>query len=525
MNSQLVNNRYQILKKLGEGGFGTTYLAEDTQMPSRRRCVIKQLKPLAHDPRIYQLIGERFQREAAILEDLGQKNEQIPQLYAYGEEQGQFYLVQEYIDGETLSTKVGNRGVLGDAAVRDILLKLLAVLVYVHDHRIVHRDIKPDNIILRRGDELPVLIDFGAVKETMGTVMTAAGNPTSSIVIGTPGFMPSEQSIGRPVYATDLYALGLTAIYLLTGKVPQELATDPLTGEIQWRDHAPGVSPSLALVLDKAIKSHYQERFPTAQAMQEALAPSSSRSTVLLPPSPPSTAVHPPAPQSRGGDWLKFGIVGGVMGLVLLAGFVYLQDQQQKAFEERLNQLQRQSPPGSPSPQPSPPASPESAPEASPENAPEASPENAPTVRVPSPYLPSPQPSPVELSPTPTPTPSRIEPEPSTSPYLDQADAISTVENLYYLVSNRQYDQAVQLFSPQLANQFNPKFFNQFERVTVENLQITSRTDAMINLRGENTYVYPDGTTQRELRSYTVRKTDQGSEIAASDFIKVIKFR
>jgi serine/threonine-protein kinase len=263
------------------------------------------------------------------LEDLGQKNEQIPQLYAYGEEQGQFYLVQEYIDGETLSTKVGNRGVLGDAAVRDILLKLLAVLVYVHDHRIVHRDIKPDNIILRRGDELPVLIDFGAVKETMGTVMTAAGNPTSSIVIGTPGFMPSEQSIGRPVYATDLYALGLTAIYLLTGKVPQELATDPLTGEIQWRDHAPGVSPSLALVLDKAIKSHYQERFPTAQAMQEALAPSSSRSTIVLPPSPPSTAVHPPAPQSRGGDWLKFGIVGGVMGLVLLAGFVYLQDQQQ----------------------------------------------------------------------------------------------------------------------------------------------------------------------------------------------------
>jgi len=128
MDSQLVNNRYQILKKLGEGGFGTTYLAEDTQMPSRRRCVIKQLKPLAHDPRIYQLIGERFQREAAILEDLGQKNEQIPQLYAYGEEQGQFYLVQEYIDGETLSTKVGNRGVLGDAAVRDILLKLLVGL-------------------------------------------------------------------------------------------------------------------------------------------------------------------------------------------------------------------------------------------------------------------------------------------------------------------------------------------------------------------------------------------------------------
>lgn len=495
MNSQLLNNHYQILQKLGEGGFGTTYLAEDTQMPSRRRCVIKQLKPLDNDPQIYQLIQERFQREAAILEDLGQKSEQIPQLYAYCEEQGQFYLVQEYIDGETLSTKVFLNGVLGEAAVREILLKLLPVLEYVHAYGIVHRDIKPDNIILRRGDGVPVLIDFGAVKETMGTMMSASGSPTSSIVIGTPGFMPSEQSIGRPVYASDIYALGLTAIYLLTVKTPQELGTDPLTGEIQWRQYAPGVSPSLAMVLDKAIKSHHQERFPTTQSMQKALA--SPESTVVVSPSSSSsTVVQSSVSQSRGGDWLKFGVVSGVIGLVLLAGFLYFQYQQQKVFEERLNQLQQQSP------------SPQS-----------------------SPFVPSPQPSPLVSSSqslpviSSTPESSVVQPEPSLQPYLNKSEAISILENLYYLLSTRQYDQAVQLFSPQLSAQFTPEFFDQFERVTVENLQINSRTDSLINFLGQNTYVYPDGSTQRELRSYTVRKSDNGVKITASEFIKVIKFR
>ncbi len=147
----------------------------------------------------------------------------------------------------------------------------MPVLEYVHSKRIVYQDIKPDNIILRSSDGKPILIDFGAVKETMGTVLTTGSNSSKSIAIGTPGFMPSEQSAGRPVYSSDLYSLGLTAIYLLTGKMPEQLEADPRTGEIVWRQYALSISPSFAAVLDKAIQPWARDRFSTAREMLEAL--------------------------------------------------------------------------------------------------------------------------------------------------------------------------------------------------------------------------------------------------------------
>ncbi|MFM7405489.1 MAG: protein kinase domain-containing protein, partial [Cuspidothrix sp.] len=256
----LLNNRYQVIQVLGAGGFGETFLAEDTYMPSRRRCVIKQLKPISNDPKTYQIIQQRFEREAATLEYLGEANEQIPKLYAYFSENGQFYLVQEWIHGQTLTSLIQSQGELDEKNVEEILLSLLSVLDYVHSKGIIHRDIKPDNIILRQIDNRPVLIDFGAVKETIRTVVNAVGHPTQSLVIGTPGFMPSEQAIGRPVYATDIYSLGLTAIYLLTGKYPQELETHPHTGQILWQQYGRGVSPQLGMVLTQAIEPRPGDR-------------------------------------------------------------------------------------------------------------------------------------------------------------------------------------------------------------------------------------------------------------------------
>ncbi|NES01367.1 MAG: protein kinase, partial [Okeania sp. SIO2F4] len=147
MNQQILNNRYRIINTLASGGFGETFLAQDTQMPSGRLCVIKQLKPIVNNPQIYQLVQERFQREAAILEELGETNNQIPRLYAYFTENGQFYLVQEWIEGETLTKKLKTEGVFNENSVRQILLSLLPVLEYVHSKRIIHRDIKPGNII------------------------------------------------------------------------------------------------------------------------------------------------------------------------------------------------------------------------------------------------------------------------------------------------------------------------------------------------------------------------------------------
>lgn len=268
----ILNNRYRVIKAISSGGFGETSLGQDTQMPSGRYCVIKQLKSTTNNPKLYQAVTERFQREAAILEDLGENHPQIPRLYAYfSDEQGQFYLVQEWIEGETLTQKVKNSGPLNENSVRQILMSLLSVLNYIHGRGMIHRDIKPDNIILRARDNLPVLIDFGAVKESMETEADSGGGAPPSIAIGTPGFMAIEQVAGRPVYASDLYSLGLTAIYLLTGKFPQDLPIDPETGELIWSQFVGKISPWLASILERAIHSNMSDRFSSAQEMLAAL--------------------------------------------------------------------------------------------------------------------------------------------------------------------------------------------------------------------------------------------------------------
>ena len=299
MNTELLNNRYQVIQVLGAGGFGETFLAEDTHMPSRRRCVIKKLKAITGDPRTYDKIKQRFEREAATLEILGESSDQIPKLYAYFSEQGLFYLIQEWIQGQTLTQIIETKGVLSEREVKSILLNLLSVLDYVHSKGIIHRDIKPDNVILSAGDHKPVLIDFGAVKETVRTVVNSPGGFTESLIIGTPGYMPSEQAIGRPIYATDIYSLGLTAIFLLTGKGPQELQTDRQTGEICWHEYAPGVSPEFVQVLDQAVKLQAGDRFTTASKMLQALESQTTLSPSTIPVKPqPATqktvAISPP---------------------------------------------------------------------------------------------------------------------------------------------------------------------------------------------------------------------------------------
>ncbi|QLE54523.1 protein kinase [Nostoc sp. TCL26-01] len=286
MTSILLNNRYQVIQVLGAGGFGETFLAEDTHMPSRRRCVIKQLKPIANDPQTYEMMQQRFEREAATLEFLGEHSDQIPRLHAYFSENGQFYLVQEWVHGQTLRDLVDTNGYQSESTVRAILLSLLSVLDYVHSKGIIHRDIKPDNIILRGVDQKPVLIDFGAVKETIRSVASSPGYVTRSLVIGTPGYMPSEQAIGRPVYASDIYSLGLTAIYLLTGKNPEELQTNLQTGEILWQNYAPHISADLAMVLNQAIKPQAGDRYSTASKMLYAL---STTTPATIPPTNPPT--------------------------------------------------------------------------------------------------------------------------------------------------------------------------------------------------------------------------------------------
>jgi serine/threonine-protein kinase len=329
---KLLNNRYRIIESIGHGGFGETFLAEDTQMPSSRRCVIKQLKPSVNRPEIYPLIQEQFRREAAILEQLGEKSDRIPRLYAYFEEEEQFYLVQEWIEGETLTTRIQRLGRLSEAEVKEILLGLLPILHRIHKQGLIHRDIKPDNIILRHPTGKPVLIDFGAVKETMGTMLNSQGSPTASILIGTPGFMASEQAVGYPLYSSDLYSLGMTAIYLLTGKTIKEMNIDRETGKILWRENVPDVSSNFAEVLDIAIQFYPRDRFSKAEEMFAALqtlpCPIPKTEASL----PPSTIIFPKPPLSPKNknskfkaftqlkDWQKATLLGILMGAFLGLG-------------------------------------------------------------------------------------------------------------------------------------------------------------------------------------------------------------
>jgi serine/threonine protein kinase, bacterial len=337
----LLNERYQVIRTLGSGGFGETFLAEDTQMPSHRRCVIKQLKPIQNNPQIYQLVQERFAREAAILEDLGGSTDQIPILYAYFQSNSQFYLVQEWIEGDTLTEKVRQQGLFSESAVRELLGNLLPVLEYVHSKRMIHRDIKPDNIILRHRDGKPVLIDFGAVRESMGTVLNSQGNPTSSIVIGTPGYMPSEQAAGRPVYSSDLYSLGMTAIYLLTGQPPQALETDSRTGDILWHRHAMNVSPALVGIIDKAIQYHPRDRFASAREMLESLqsvvSPIPPTQPVLTQPptlpnhTPQTVNLNTPSPtqdNNHNNILIASAIAGSLIGGSVIIGFALTKSSQ-----------------------------------------------------------------------------------------------------------------------------------------------------------------------------------------------------
>ena len=363
--SNLLDNRYRVTSVLGSGGFGETYLAEDTKMPSNRRCVIKQLKPVADNPQMYELLQQRFQREAAVLETLGEESRYIPKLYANFTENGLFYLVQEWIDGLTLSETIESKGKWNEDAVRKLMISILSTLIYVHDRGIIHRDIKPDNIILRAGE--PVLIDFGAVKETLNIIIVPnSGQQVHSIVIGTPGFMASEQAAGRPFFASDLYSLALTAIFALTGQYPQQLGTDSQTGEVLWQSQVMEISANLKAIFTKALQFDPRDRYSSAREMLEAmqseplLNKSIPAKSVPIPPdmsNMQTVAVNPrgytpPAIQNESvyvyqpqqdpkkkmvGQLLATVIVGGAIGAVIALGVVIAQNGGIAAFWNKIS--------------------------------------------------------------------------------------------------------------------------------------------------------------------------------------------
>ncbi|WP_017651889.1 serine/threonine-protein kinase [Fortiea contorta] len=295
MLGQILDGRYKIIRELGAGGFGQTYVAEDIKLYNNQ-CVVKLLKPMASDPMTLQVARRLFESEAQLLHKLG-THDQIPQLLAHFEENKEFYLVQQFIDGHPLSEELTPGKRLSEAYAIALLQNILQPLSFVHQNNVVHRDIKPPNLIRRQSDGKIVLIDFGAVKQIGTQVVNAQGQTKMTVSIGTPGYMPSEQSRGSPRLSSDIYAVGMIGIQALTGLMPDQLQEDVQTAEIIWRHLVP-VSLQFAEVLDMMVRYDFRQRY---QSATDALAAVQQLSNPHIPPTQysPPLGYRPTPPPSN----------------------------------------------------------------------------------------------------------------------------------------------------------------------------------------------------------------------------------
>jgi serine/threonine protein kinase len=256
--------RYSVVKPLAEGGFGETFLAEDTHLPDSPQCVVKKLKTGSHDPALLQTVRRLFDSEAKVLHQLGD-HPQIPRLLAHFEDNEEFYLAEEFVEGDSLADELEAGKPLAENTVLQLLHDILEVLSFVHEKQVIHRDIKPSNLIRRRRDRKLVLIDFGAVKQVTTQLADTATQMPRTVLIGTSGYMPSEQFRGQPRLCSDVYAVGIIGIQALTGLRPSfgELPEDDTTGELAWRDRV-SVSPAFATLLEKMVFYDYRQRYRSA---------------------------------------------------------------------------------------------------------------------------------------------------------------------------------------------------------------------------------------------------------------------
>lgn len=268
MLGQTLAERYRLTRILGAGGFGQTYLATDIKQSHQPQCVVKQLKPASQDAKFLSLARRLFETEVKTLRRLG-FHRHIPSLIDSFEEDSEFYLVQEFIDGQSLEAEIKQVGRFTEAEAVALLKDVLPILSFIHEHHVVHRDLKPDNLIRRQDTGEMVLIDFGAVKEIRTRVIT--GEQTSlTIGIGTQGYTPSEQLSGKPCYSSDVYALGMTTIHALTGRSPIDLPDALGSLDPCWQEYAE-VSPGLAVLLGKMTRHYIYQRYQSVEAVQHDL--------------------------------------------------------------------------------------------------------------------------------------------------------------------------------------------------------------------------------------------------------------
>ncbi|MEO1407009.1 MAG: serine/threonine-protein kinase [Pseudomonadota bacterium] len=504
---------YLIERELGRGGMGVVYLARDTRL--ERDVAVKALpEQMAADPERLA----RFEREARSLAQLSHPS--IASIYGVEEHAGARYLVLEYIEGETLEDRLDRGPIPPDEAV-ELAAQIANALAAAHDAGVIHRDLKPANLIRRSQDNRIVLIDFGAVKQVHSQLGNAPSSMGRTIAIGTQGYMPIEQISGRPQFSSDLYAVGMIAIQGLTGRYPNTLALHPETGELDWHASDPNAHPALVSLIDTLVRYDFRARYANATAALAALkslpaelsqfitsgvGPSAENTGRSMP--KPSDSMPPRMPPSPPLQYRseQASPAPTAAHTVAIGG-----------------QERAQGKPSEPAFQPS------SEEDAVPSKSSSASRSlllpigiglgsvlllalgaiawkqmtDSPNVIITEPPI--------------------IEEEEVQT--LQPEAAIFAVDTFYNHLSNKDWTAARASFGDELAQQFRPAFFEKFQQVTVENLRVTNETTETVDLIGENVYLYPDGSTQREERTYTLQLIDGQPRIVESAFVRITKRR
>lgn len=273
MIGQLLDRRYHIIQVLGKGEFGETYMARDTSNADHPTCVIKHLKPASNDPLTLEIVKKLFQDEVETLLKLSDRDnleeslrDRIPRLLTYFEENQEFYLVQEFIEGNSLSQEIQPGKPWTEIQVIELLLEITNILAFMHSHGIIHRDLKPENIIRRSTDQKLVLIDIATINQVCTQIVIENGHITNTLAIDNPSYIAIEQGQGKPRFSSDIYALGMIAIQALTGIYPHQLQQDIHTKEIIWQ-HFISASPELVEILTTMTRYHFSDRYQNAQEL------------------------------------------------------------------------------------------------------------------------------------------------------------------------------------------------------------------------------------------------------------------
>lgn len=346
MLGKLIRDRYQIVQVISTEECCHTYLTKDTRL-HYSTCTVKHFQSLRDHPESLATLRGLFSREVEALRSLGDYD-RIPKLLDEFEENQEFYIVQEFIAGNSLSTELESGQQWSEIQVVELLQEVLLILEVIHSHGLIHRNIQPKNIIRRQQDNRLVLVDFGSVKQAWTRVVTNQGRTSSNyfisgpatIAIETAGYTPTEQAQGRPRPNSDIYALGIIGIQALTGLNPTQFAQNPETGEINWQDHCHDLSPELAYVLDKMICYHYRDRYSNATEVLQALQPIIKKQLLSLTVFTETTSVEAidtidlgkELKQLERGDkaflsrptLLIGGLIGSILAILIIASNYYL---------------------------------------------------------------------------------------------------------------------------------------------------------------------------------------------------------